>query len=155
MASPIVEKMAADLLDDTVIDAIKVHLNEALRSSMFSNRMRISPRRLGEIAEEETLSVAAFVTLKDRERVEQRGYTLAHEGLGHQAILNVCARLRMIWRDSNIHLTAPTSESTEDIEAYTGAVLEGYMRGREDEVKREQERTRAAYLRTLAYDPEG
>jgi hypothetical protein len=147
--------MAAGLWDDTLIDSIKLHLQEALRSSMFSNRMRISPRRLGEIAEEETRSFATFLALKDHHRVEQRGYTLAHEGLGHKAMVSVCACLRMFWRNSDAPVTVRTCESIEDVEAYTGAVLEGYMRGREEEVKREQERTRAAYLRTLAYDPEG
>lgn len=155
MPSPGVEKMAADLLDDTLIDSIKLHLKEALRSSMFSNRMRISPRRLGEIAEEETMSFAAFLAQNDHDRVEQRGYMLAHEGLGHRAIVSVCTCLRMFWLNSSASVTALMSESVEHVEAYTGAVLEGYMRGREEEVKREQERTRAAYLRTLAYEPEG
>jgi hypothetical protein len=154
MLLPSVEKAAADLLDGTAIDSIKLHLKDALQSSMFSNRMRISPRRLGEIAEEETMSFAAYLTLKDRERVEQRGYKLAYEGLGHTAIVSVCSRLRMVWWNSNPLLTARTLQSLENVEAYTGAVLEGYMRGREEDVKREQERTRAAYLRTLAYDPE-
>lgn len=129
-------------------DQITASLRQALRANAFANRMLLAPRRLNELGAEETQNFLAFLTSRDADAVVERGKQLALEGLGHTSVLGVSTALRLSCLNSN-SVSPGASSLVEAAEYYTSALLQGYMQGREDELRREQELTRAAYLRTL------
>lgn len=142
---------AEDILThlSTIKSDAEKSLCNALKAQAFSNRMLVSPRRLNAVANEEVESFFNFIHDNDAQNILQRGNELAQMGLGQAAVLEMCSALRsLIWSIEDI--SNSTRQSIQQhIEAYTVALLEGYMQGREEEVRLEQERTREAYLRTL------
>jgi hypothetical protein len=116
--------------------ALASELHQALRARDMSNRMLISPSRLEEIAQEEVEPFLHFLETGDEEETRQRGARRASEGLGERSALANLDReaLRVAFEASG---------------RYVNAFLEGYMSGREEEILKEQERTRHAFQRVL------
>ena len=122
-------------------------VQKALSQTTFSNRMLIAPRRLRQIGTEEVDVVLAYFDHQDRQAVVEHGHRLASEGLGRESVFAICTALRRAcWEDRDHAEAIPLFDLVED---YTAAFLEGYLTGREEEIRQEQERTRQAYLRTL------
>jgi hypothetical protein len=132
--------------DQTFID----HLSQALRANAFSNRLLIAPRRLTQLGREEFDRFCTFLNDQDTRLVIEHGRSLALEGLGQTSVLNLTAALRQTClglRDADRETGGGLFDLTE---CYTAALLEGYMHGREEELRQEQERTRQAFFRTQA-----
>ena len=121
-------------------DSISAGLHQALHETAFSNRRRISPRRLDEIGREEAGAFLEFLKTGDEKVVLDRGEGLAREGLGHRSVLMMTETLRVFCRES-------VNPGDKAAGRYAAALLEGYMAGRENVLLNEQERTREAYLR--------
>jgi len=128
-------------------ETITSGLCRALRETTFSNRMLIAPRRLDEIGKEQAAAFLGFLEAEDEGAVRERGRQLAFEGLGHRSILMMAEALRRACRESANPGDEALPTLLEAAGRYVNALLEGYMAGREEDILREQERTREAYLR--------
>ena len=128
-------------------------LRQALRATGLSNRLLISPGRLAEIAQEQVEAFLGFLETGDEEEIRQRGACRASEGLGEGSVLAMTEALRRACWTSNPGKEALDREALDvALEAsgrYVNAFLEGYMSGRQEEILREQERTRSAFQRAL------
>lgn len=122
---------------------------QALRESMYANRMLVAPRRINEVAKEEVGSLVHFLERHEQDRVRERGINLAEEGLGQRAIVNMASMLRLGClnlaqdRDDLVRIADVAEE-------YTRALLEGYCAGYEEALRREQQRTHEAYVRSIS-----
>jgi len=105
--------------------AVVSELHQALRATDMSNRLLISPRRLEEIAQEEVETFLHFLETGDEEEACWMA-NLDREAL--RVALEASGR-------------------------YVNAFLEGYMSGREEDILKEQERTRHAFQRVLEKQP--
>jgi hypothetical protein len=128
-------------------EAITSSLCRALHETVFSNRMLIAPRRLDEVGREEAAAFLGFLETGDEEAVRERGRQLALEGLGHRSILIMTETLRRTCREGVNPGDKTLPALLEAAGRYVNALLEGYMASREEDILREQERTREAYLR--------
>lgn len=127
---------------------IASNLSQALRANAFSNRMLIAPRRLSQLAQEECRVFCTFISIRNNAQIVEHGRILALEGLGQSSILGLTSALR----ETCLFLNDVPKDSIHDlfelVESYSAALLEGYMQGREQELRQEQERTRQAFIRT-------
>ena len=123
-------------------------LRQALRATDLSNRLLISPGRLEEIAQGQVEAFLSFLETGDEEEIRQRGACRASEGLGERSALAMTEALRQACWTSNPGKEA-LGVALETSGRYVNAFLEGYMSGRQEEILREQERTRSAFQRAL------
>jgi hypothetical protein len=128
--------------------AIVSELRQALRATGLSNRLLTSPGHLEEIAREEVEAFLSFLETGDEEETRQRGVRRASEGLGERSVLAMTEALRRACWTSNPGKEA-LGVALETSGCYVNAFLEGYMSGRQEEILREQERTRSAFQRAL------
>jgi uncharacterized membrane protein YccC len=128
--------------------AIVSDLHQALRATDMSNRLLISPRRLEEIAQEEVEAFLDFLDTGDEEETRQRGARRASEGLGERSTLAMTEALRRACWMANLDREA-LRVALEASGRYVNAFLEGYISGREEEILKEQERTRHAFQQVL------
>ena len=128
--------------------AIVSELHQALRATDMSNRLLISPSRLEEIAQEEVETFLRFLEAGDEEQTRQRGARRASEGLGERSALAMTEALRWACWTANLDRKA-LRVALEASGHYVNAFLEGYMSGQEEEILKEQERTRHAFQRVL------
>lgn len=123
-------------------ETLAATLAQALRREAFSNRMLIAPRQLDQIGEKVAVDFLGFLEAEDVKTVQAYGQQLALEGLGHRSLLLMIEALRQAcWENTNI------TELLSVSGRYANALLEGYMTGREEDLLREQERTRRAFQR--------
>lgn len=128
--------------------AIASDLHQALRATDMSNRLLISPLRLEEMAQKEVETFLHFLDTGDEEETCQRGARRASEGLGERSALAMTEALRRACWMANLDREA-LRVALEASGRYVNAFLEGYMSGREEEILKEQERTRHAFQRVL------
>ncbi len=124
------------------------NLSESLKSNAFANRMLIAPRRLAQIGQEEYDHFFNFLETQDNRQVFEHGHRLALEGLGQITVLGVMSALRRECFAAAAAANGAAVPLFELTECYTSALLEGYMYGREEELRKEQQRTLNAFLRT-------
>ena len=132
--------------------AIASELHQALRATDMTNRLLISPRGLEEIAQEEVEAFLHFLETGDEKETRQRGVRRAWEGLGERSALAMTEALRRACWMANLDQEA-LRVALEASGRYVNAFLEGYMSGREEEILKEQERTRHAFQRVLEKQP--
>lgn len=119
---------------------LTAQLKESLQASLFSGRLRITPRRVNEVAAE---VAASFLEFRDRgheEAAYSYGERLATEGVGHRAILSLAETLRRVCWESGDR----AHELLRLAGRYTFSLLEGYMAGREAYLLQEQDRAHRA-----------
>jgi len=149
-ADPIVHEQILAYLD-SFQELFCTGVSRALQETKFANRMHIAPRRLEELSRREVAAFQHFIRQRNAQEVAEHGKQLALEGLGHSSIIHVTAALRKVW------LNVPTAQPTSFpafltvTDEYVGSLLEGYIDGCEQEVRREQQLTQAAYLRSLEH----
>jgi len=124
-------------------DALISQLREVLEATAFSNRFLLIPRRLPQIAKAEADAFLDFLETGDADRIREQGAKRAEEGLGEQAMLRLGTTLRQFCRD---YLA---DEALRAADVYTDALLEGFVKGREAIVLREQEQIRRALQRVI------
>ncbi len=125
---------------------LEAQVLKALQETLYSNRMRVAPRRIKELAQGEAGQVMQFLETQDQESVFTHGQHLAREGLGQKAVVRIASAIRLAG------FSAAQSECGKDadmLEAYTNALLDGYMVTYEDTLRVEQQRTHEAFVRSL------
>jgi hypothetical protein len=128
---------------------LSARLLKSMQESLYSNRMLIAPRRIREVANEEIDSLLSFLLSGNRKAAAERGTRLAAEGLGQRSIINMTSTLRLAGWEIARH-QHNTMEMVTAVDAYTTALLDGYMAAYEEDLRREQQRTHDAYVRTLS-----
>ena len=124
-------------------------LRHSMRETAFANRMLLAPRRLQEIALHEADAFVGYLETLDVEIVRERGKRLALEGLGHRSILALTTALRRVFLQVAELDSQSWSIFLTTVDSYNMALMEGYMAGCEEDVRRETERTRQAYERSV------
>lgn len=140
--------LAPALLTSEDQAAFSEKLQHNMQLGMYSNRMRVAPRRIKDLAKEEVALLQEFLVNRETNLARERGQHLAREGLGLQSLINLSSTLRLsCWeialKQSN-HIEFVTA-----IEAYTSALFDGFLTTYEEELRREQQRTHEAFLRSL------
>lgn len=130
-------------------ERIKQVMLEAVLDNTFSNRMLIKPRHLKEMVATETDATLQFIDGNHDIKPQERGSELAQLGLGQDSIIAITASIRRAYHELQIDSPLHGMNILEQIEDYCNQLTRGYMIGRVDEVLKEQERTREAYVRIL------
>ena len=122
-------------------ERLEIELKRALQSTIFSSNLRVSPRRVNQIALEIAVTFCLFLAERDSDAPTfEYGQRLASEGVGHRTMLALIEVLhRASWELADI--------SGADLPASvqcSSQLLAGYMAGREAYLLQEQERTRMA-----------
>jgi hypothetical protein len=132
------------LLDQELLE---IELKRALQSTIFNSSLRISPRRMNQIAQDIAKMFGRFLEEQaSAETTYAYGQHLAGEGVGHRTILALVEVLHCAsWgqadsRDASLPVSVRCSSQ----------LLAGYMVGRETYLLQEQERTRLALERARA-----
>jgi hypothetical protein len=121
---------------------LATELGQALRRTLFSSGLRVSPRRVGQISQEVAAAFLEFLEAEDEEAARAYGEHLATEGLGHRSILTMTEALRQACREDANPAGLPGVAGR-----YVNALLEGYMARREASLVQEQARTVRALQR--------
>lgn len=118
-------------------------IQQALRKTVFSSGLSVSPRQTGRLARELVQTFFEYCAIEDNESVRSQGERLAVDGLGVSSALAVVEVLsRVCRRHSN-----PLEELPDVAGRYVTNLLEGYIGAREQVLLQEQERTFRALLR--------
>lgn len=118
-------------------------LQSSLRGTLFSSGLNVSPRQVNQISTNIASSFFAFYGDGDDVAARASGQLLAMAGLGLRSLLAMNDALRRTCRQSS----NPLAELPDIADTFVNGLLEGYVAGREDLVRQEQERTLQAYLR--------
>ncbi len=132
-------------------DRLVTCLLNSLRESMYTNRMRVAPRRIEQVAREEVTSFIRYVEAENTDVIRSRGIQLAEEGLGQRAVVNMTSALRIGCLNS-AGQTDDLTRIVDVVESYTRALMDGYCAGYEEALRREQQRTHDAYVRSVTPD---
>ncbi len=122
---------------------LATELKQVLQDTIFASQLTISPRRMGQVAQEVTGSFLQFLEQEDEPATRAYGQRLAREGLGHRSILVLCETLRRLSQQDS----CPGNQLLLVSGRYVFSLLEGYMAGREAYLLQEQERTHQAWIR--------
>jgi hypothetical protein len=122
-------------------ERLEIELKRALQSTIFSSNLRVSPRRVNQIALEIAATFRQFLEERGSDAPTfEYGQRLASEGVGHRTMLALVEVLhRASWAQADV--------GGEDLPASvqcSSQLLAGYMAGREAYLLQEQERTRMA-----------
>src|SRR3712207_2031641 len=111
---------AAFIAEETLAAALR----HALRENLFTNRMRIAPRRLSEIEQDEVKAFYSFCETGNQQAAIERGRNLAHEGLGRSSVLTMTSALRRTFWGLDQSVAATWLDK---VEGYPSALLDGYI----------------------------
>lgn len=124
-------------------------LQQTMQEWIYTNRMRVAPRRIKELVQEEIVLIQEFLVTGEKDSVREHGKHLAREGLGSRSIINMSSMLRLsCWEIAERH--GETTPLVIALEAYSVALLDGFMMTYEEELCREQQRTHDAFVRSLS-----
>lgn len=113
---------------------------QALHATIFTSTLRVSPRRVNQIAQEVAATFEQFLKEEDSVVVRLHGQRLAQEGFSHQTVLALVHALHQAcWASDD-----PAVKLIPVSGQYMTPLLEGYMAAREAHLLQEQERTRQA-----------
>jgi len=130
-------------------DVLVNALRQAMRETAFSNRLLLAPRRLQEIGQHEAEAFLGYLQTLDLGSVQERGKRLALEGLGHRSVLALTTALRHTFLRLAEMGKETWSVFLTTVDSYISALMEGYMAGIEEDLRREAERTQRAYARSI------
>ena len=120
---------------------------KALRSTLFSSRLSVAPRRINELAGQMAQQFLAFIEHNDQAAALDYGKALAREGIGTPSALEMTEAVRRAVRRQ----FDPLVELPEVAGAFCNALLEGFMEGQAQMLLEVQERTHRAYLAALQH----
>lgn len=129
-------------LDESTLTA---ELQTALRETVFSSGLTISPKRLNGIAKDLARSFYVYVADNNYPAVVQFGQSLAVDGLAPRSVVSVTDKLRVSTANASDSMEMPSGIATD----FCAALLIGFMEGREQIILREAERTHRAYLAAM------
>jgi signal transduction histidine kinase len=151
--------MATNLIDVSTVQTVLIQQIEqnraelvslysrALRETLFTNRSKIRPAALGQIASDEVDYLLQHLRCAEWSGREH-GVVLCQQGLSDQSLL----RLGMVTRQFLIiHLDKEwMAPACEIIDEYLSAIIRGFVQNREEVILLEQERIRSALEKTLS-----
>jgi hypothetical protein len=115
----------------------------ALRSTLFDNRLTVTPRHASQIASRIAQSYQDYYSHQAGEVAQALGQHLAQEGIGHASLLSMIEALHSFsWE-----LCETQPSAAPRTIRYCSGVLAGYMAAREAHLLSEQERARVALER--------
>lgn len=117
-------------------------LSRSIRETVFSSGLMVAPQLVDQIAHEMSSSFLLYFVDRIDETARGYGGSLAHMGLGPTTVLTACNTLGRVCREKS----NPLKDLPEVAGSYTSALLEGYIKGREQRLLQEQERTLQAHL---------
>lgn len=120
-------------------------LAQAVRSTLFSSGLSISPRRVNQIGSGVGTAFFDFYVTRDVKHAQVVGRQLAQEGLGPSTALSVTETLRKVCRD----YANPLIDLIDAAGEFSSSFLEGYIIRREEILLEVQERTHRAHLAAL------
>lgn len=129
-------------------ETVAREIAQELRETIFASGLRVSPRRVKQIAQELAADFFSYIDAPNGEMEKASGRRLAQDGLGHRSILQATEAIRRTCRERSY----PSVQLPEVAGRYVGLILEGYMAGREELLLQVQERTHRAFLRALDQD---
>jgi two-component system, LuxR family, sensor kinase FixL len=120
---------------------------QALQSTMYTNRFEVRPQMLGGVASEEVDVLIDFLQTRQSSVGSNRGNQLSQIGMSDKSVMLLGRATRQFIQS---HLEKEELLSgLEIIEDYNHAVLQGFVQNREIVILNEQERIRSALQRTL------
>jgi hypothetical protein len=122
-------------------------LHSALRESAFDNHFSLHPRRLEQIGARQAGLFVDFMDSAERSAVFEEGRELAREGLGEKTVLRVASLLLHFCMKQFASAPDLLAETVDKADGYSSALLEGFMKGREDHILQEQEKLHLAYAK--------
>ena len=153
-------RLATSMIDHRSNQALPNHLEaafvtrelqQALRQTIFSSGMQVSPRQANQIGEQFGSAFFSFWSNRTREDASEFGRKLAMAGLGPRSVLSMTEKLRVIsWKGSS-----PDDDLLSIASDFCNSLLEGYMTGREERLLEIQERTHRAYITALEQKHDG
>ncbi|MFZ2360411.1 MAG: hypothetical protein WA040_13800 [Anaerolineae bacterium] len=127
--------------------SLAAEIARALRSTLFSSRLSVAPRRVNELAGQMAQQFFAYFEHGDQAAALDYGKALAREGIGTRSALEMAEAVRRAARlPSN-----PLTDLPEVAGAFCNALLEGFMDGQARMLLEVQERTHRAYLAALQH----
>jgi len=127
--------------------SLAADIAKALRSTVFSSRLSVAPRRINELAGQMAQQFFAFVEHREQTAALDYGKGLAREGIGTRSALEMTEAVRRAVRRQ----FDPLAELPEVAGAFCNALLEGFMDGQAQMLLEVQERTHRAYLAALQH----
>jgi hypothetical protein len=129
------------------LEHLEIELKRALQSTIFNSNLRISPRRMNQIAQDIATMFGQFLEEQaSAETTYAYGQHLAGEGMGHRTIL---ALIEVLHRASWGQADSRGADLPVSVRCIS-QLLAGYLVGRETYLLQEQERTRLALERARA-----
>ena len=124
---------------------LETALAQALRSTLFSSGLTISPRRVSQIGHEFGAAFCEFCGNQDLTQARVLGERLAQEGLGTRSLLTMTDSLRRLCTEKS----DPLKELLEITTDFVNAVLEAFVLSRERRLLEIQDRTHRAHITAL------
>jgi hypothetical protein len=134
-----------DQLQDSK-SALAAELQDALRQTVFSSGLSISPRRLGQIAQMLGDTFLDSLATDDDVAAASLGQQLAADGLSPRSVVAVTDRLRSVGATSSSSTPGSGITVQAATSRFCAAFLVGYMEGREQAIQQEAERSVRAHL---------
>ncbi|MGD0727888.1 MAG: response regulator [Spirochaetia bacterium] len=123
-------------------------LSSALCDAAFDNRYALHPRRLEQLGREMVDDFLGFLSSQDIRGAFAAGQRLAREGLGERPLLMLTSCIRSVSREA-IGPDSAAPAFLDLVESFTSAVVEGFIRVREEQILSDQEQLRRALSNAL------
>jgi two-component system cell cycle sensor histidine kinase/response regulator CckA len=123
-------------------------LSSALCDAAFDNRYALHPRRLEQLGREMVDDFLGFLSSRDIRGAFAAGQRLAREGLGERPLLMLTSCIRSVSREA-IGPDSAAPAFLDLVESFTSAVVEGFIRVREEQILSDQEQLRRALSNAL------
>lgn len=121
-------------------EVLSAQIQRTMQQWIYSNRTRVMPRKMKELAQEEIGLLQQFLVTGEIDAVRERGKYLANEGFGTPTMVNLASTLRLgCWEIAA--QAADVTRFVASLETYTAALLDGFLKAYEEDLCREQQRT--------------
>jgi two-component system cell cycle sensor histidine kinase/response regulator CckA len=128
-----------------LVNALVAHL----RKSAFDNAYTLHPRRLAELGAEIAGSFFLFIDSSSHDDAIAFGQTLAQEGVGKKTIVSLTFVLHRFCAEQARAAAQADPAHMDTIDAFTSALLEGFMDAFETQILSDQEQLRRALSTAL------
>lgn len=126
--------------------ALEEAMRDHLADTAFRNSYLLHPRRHAGIAREVCACFLDCMESGADGKAAELGERLAREGMGAGPILGLASKLRLSCSAAFPSEDGPAAHAREAAEGYTTSLLEGFIKGMESELLREQDRIRNAFI---------
>ena len=124
-------------------------LSSVLQNAAFDNRYSLHPRRLQQLGRKLAEDFFDFLSSPDVRSAFVDGQRLAQEGLGERTLLLLTGCMQRFTLPAIGADVIATAAALDIVESYTSAVVEGFIRVREEQILKDQEQLRLALSNAL------